>query len=123
MAFYHDHILPCLTHLAMSNRRLAGYRRRVVSQARGRVLEIGIGSGLNLPLYAQDGGEVESVYGIDLSPGLLRRAAPRRLFFQTVCEYTPRAAARSGPRPAATPENIKYRAHGWSISRTLLQAA
>jgi ubiquinone/menaquinone biosynthesis C-methylase UbiE len=78
MAFYHDHILPCLTHLAMSNRRLAGYRRRVVSQARGRALEIGVGSGLNLPLYGRDGGEVESVYGIDPSPGLLRRAAHRR---------------------------------------------
>jgi hypothetical protein len=43
MALYRDHVLPCLTHLTMSNRRLIEYRRRVVSQARGRVLEIGIG--------------------------------------------------------------------------------
>jgi hypothetical protein len=41
MALYRDHVVPCLTHLAMSNRRLIEYRRRVVSQARGRVLEIG----------------------------------------------------------------------------------
>src|SRR5438105_3044798 len=71
MALFRDYVLPCLTHLAMSNRRLLDYRRRVVSQARGRVLEIGIGSGLNLPLY---GDGVERVYGIDPSAGLLRRA-------------------------------------------------
>jgi ubiquinone/menaquinone biosynthesis C-methylase UbiE len=71
MALYRDHVLPCLTLLAMSNRRLIEYRRRVVSQARGRVLEIGMGSGLNLPFY---GGQVVSVHGIDPSPALLRRA-------------------------------------------------
>src|SRR6516225_9926198 len=65
MAFYRNHVLPCLTHLAMSNRRL------IVPQARGRVLEIGIGSGLNLPFY---GGQVASVYGIDPSAALLRQA-------------------------------------------------
>jgi hypothetical protein len=75
MAFYRDRVLPCLTHLAMSNRRLVDYRRRIVSQARGRVLEVGIGSGLNLPFY---GGEVAGVFGIDPSAALLRRAGRRR---------------------------------------------
>jgi ubiquinone/menaquinone biosynthesis C-methylase UbiE len=75
MAFYHDHVLPCLTHLAMSNRHLIEYRRRVLSQASGRVLEIGIGSGLNLPFY---GSEASSVYGIDPSDPLLRRALRQR---------------------------------------------
>src|SRR6266508_979247 len=75
MPLYRDHVLPCLTHLAMSNHRLIEYRRRIVSQARGRVLEIGIGSGLNLPLY---GDQVASVYGIDPSAGLLRRAGKQR---------------------------------------------
>jgi SAM-dependent methyltransferase len=75
MAFYHDHVLPCLTHLAMSNRWLIEYRRRVLSQASGRVLEIGIGSGLNLPFY---GSLASSVYGIDPSDPLLRRALRQR---------------------------------------------
>jgi ubiquinone/menaquinone biosynthesis C-methylase UbiE len=47
------------------------HKAACLSQARGRVLEVGIGSGLNLPFY---GGQVASIYGIDPSAGLLRRA-------------------------------------------------
>jgi SAM-dependent methyltransferase len=72
MSFYHDRILPFIIHVSMSNRRLVEYRRRTISKARGRVLEIGLGSGLNLPLY---GREVSSIHGIDPSTGLLRRAS------------------------------------------------
>jgi ubiquinone/menaquinone biosynthesis C-methylase UbiE len=71
MGLYSDRILPWLTHLSMRNRLLRPYRERLVPQARGRVLEVGIGSGLNLPLY---GSEVELVLGLDPSRGLLRRA-------------------------------------------------
>lgn len=71
MRFYDTHILPRLTHLAMRQELLLPYRRRVVSSARGRVLEIGIGSGLNLPLYPDT---VRRVIGVDPSPGLLRLA-------------------------------------------------
>lgn len=68
MGFYHDRVLPLLIHLAMRQDRLAAYRRRVVSAAEGRVLEVGVGSGLNLPFY---GGGVARVIGLDPSARLL----------------------------------------------------
>ena len=49
----------------------AVYRDRVVSGARGRVLEVGIGSGLNLPFYASAATEI---IGLDPSPKLLEMA-------------------------------------------------
>jgi ubiquinone/menaquinone biosynthesis C-methylase UbiE len=75
MSFYQDRILPCLIHLAMRQRNLIAYRQRVISAADGRVLEIGIGSGLNLPLYA---GNTKHVIGLDPSPRLLQMASRAR---------------------------------------------
>jgi ubiquinone/menaquinone biosynthesis C-methylase UbiE len=75
MGFYQDQIVPLLINLAMRNKKTLAYRRRVVPAAEGRVLEIGIGSGLNLPFY---GPGVRQVIGLEPSPKLLamaRRAA------------------------------------------------
>ncbi|PZX12470.1 methyltransferase family protein [Palleronia aestuarii] len=71
MRVYENYILPRLTHLAMRQDQLVPYRRRVVSGTKGRVLEVGIGSGLNLALYPE---AVRTVIGVDPSPELLRRA-------------------------------------------------
>jgi ubiquinone/menaquinone biosynthesis C-methylase UbiE len=71
MSFYQDRILPHLTHLAMRQRILRPYRERVVAGAAGRVLEIGIGSGVNLPLYSR---ALREVVGLEPSPGLLSMA-------------------------------------------------
>jgi hypothetical protein len=40
----------------MRQKQLVPFRRRVIVAAEGRVLEIGIGSGLKLPLYGQASG-------------------------------------------------------------------
>jgi ubiquinone/menaquinone biosynthesis C-methylase UbiE len=74
MGFYEDRILPHLIHLAMREETFLAYRRRVVSRAQGRVLEVGVGSGLNLPLYTD---AVAHVVGLDPSVRLLSKA--RRL--------------------------------------------
>jgi ubiquinone/menaquinone biosynthesis C-methylase UbiE len=74
MGFYRRRIVPWLTHLSMRQEQLLPFRRQAVSAAEGRVLEIGIGSGLNLPLY---GGVVSSVIGLEPSAELLRMARSR----------------------------------------------
>jgi len=68
MGFYQDQIVPLLINLTMRRRDLATYRSRLVPAAAGRVLEIGIGSGLNLPFYSRN---VERLIGLDPSPKLL----------------------------------------------------
>jgi ubiquinone/menaquinone biosynthesis C-methylase UbiE len=79
MGFYATRILPHLIELAMRQQVLAPYRRRALAEAAGQVLEIGVGSGLNLPLYDA---AATCVCAIDPSPELLpmarRRAAEAR---------------------------------------------
>jgi ubiquinone/menaquinone biosynthesis C-methylase UbiE len=72
--FYDHWMLPPILDLVMRQNQLKKYRREVVGAASGRVLEVGIGSGLNFPFY---GREVETVFGIDPSPRLLAVARRR----------------------------------------------
>jgi len=74
MGFYNRFILPHVIELAMRQKNFAPFRERVVGAARGRVLEIGIGSGLNLASYHSG---VEKVYGVDPSTELLAKASNR----------------------------------------------
>jgi len=76
-SFYDRHILPRVIGCACGAGAIAKQRARVVPQAEGRVLELGIGGGLNLAFY--DPSRVTSVTGVDPSEGLRARAlaAPR----------------------------------------------
>ncbi len=71
MSCYTNHILPDLINLAMRNRELTPYRERLLSHAQGRVLEIGIGSGLNLPFY---GSGVDEIIGLEPAKRLITMA-------------------------------------------------
>jgi ubiquinone/menaquinone biosynthesis C-methylase UbiE len=65
MEFYAKYILPRATHFLCSTKRLRRQREKVVPLAEGRVLEVGMGSGLNLPFYAA--GKVQHLWGLDPS--------------------------------------------------------
>jgi ubiquinone/menaquinone biosynthesis C-methylase UbiE len=71
LGFYQDRIIPHLVNMAMRQPELAVYRRRLVPAAEGRVLEIGIGSGLNLPHYART---TTRIIGLEPSAKLLSMA-------------------------------------------------
>jgi ubiquinone/menaquinone biosynthesis C-methylase UbiE len=72
MGFYSKYVLPKLVHVACSTKPNMRQREKVVPLAHGRVLEIGIGSGLNFPYY--DASKVTKVWGLDPSPDIMRMA-------------------------------------------------
>src|SRR5262245_10543960 len=74
MGFYQDRVVPQLVSLSMRNSRLAPYRERLLAQAEGRVLEIGVGSGVNLPLYSPRANEI---LGVEPHPRLLKMASSK----------------------------------------------
>jgi SAM-dependent methyltransferase len=75
-SFYDRHILPHVIGCACATRPIMKQRAKIVPRASGRVLEVGVGGGLNLGFY--DLATVDQVDGVDPSDGLLARAAERR---------------------------------------------
>jgi ubiquinone/menaquinone biosynthesis C-methylase UbiE len=74
MGLYEKYVLPRLLDLTMRNPVVRRERERFVPLAAGRVLEIGIGSGLNIPFYSE---RVDALCGLDPSPELGRMARKR----------------------------------------------
>jgi ubiquinone/menaquinone biosynthesis C-methylase UbiE len=68
MSFYNKYILPSFLNCACGAKPILYQRGKVVPLAEGLVLEVGIGSGLNIPFY--DAGKVSKVIGLDPSPEL-----------------------------------------------------
>jgi ubiquinone/menaquinone biosynthesis C-methylase UbiE len=71
MAFYTDRILPRFVHLTLGSRRFRQLREETVRGLSGTVLEVGFGSGLNLPYYSK---EVSRLLAIEPARGGLRLA-------------------------------------------------
>ncbi len=65
MGFYDKYLLPKLVHFTCGQSPAMRQRKKVVPLAEGRVLEIGIGSGLNIPFY--DARKVQHLWGLDPS--------------------------------------------------------
>jgi SAM-dependent methyltransferase len=74
MSVYEDHVLPHLIDIACSTKPTRKQREKIVHLAEGDVLEIGFGSGLNLPYYDND--KVRRVFGLEPSEGMRRKAQP-----------------------------------------------
>lgn len=107
-SWYERVVLPHLLELACGVKPIHRQRQKIVPLARGEVLEIGIGTGLNLPFY--DRSRVKSIVGVDpaleMHPLALRRVKqaglavrmvglsaealplPDRSFDTIVCTYT-----------------------------------
>ncbi|HEX7080539.1 MAG TPA: class I SAM-dependent methyltransferase [Gammaproteobacteria bacterium] len=81
MGFYRSVVLPRFCDLSMRSKRLGPYRHRAVAGAKGRTLEIGAGSGLNLALYPP---AVTEIIALEPDPNLIAMAEPK---------------ARNAPRP------------------------
>ena len=69
---YEKYLLPKLLDTCCSTKPVNYQRKKIVPHAAGTILEIGIGSGLNIPFY--DKSKVEKIYGLDPSPELCEMA-------------------------------------------------
>ncbi len=76
MGLYERHVLPRVIDLACSSGPNMKQREKVIPRAEGQVLEIGMGSGLNLPFY--DRKKVQKVWGLEPSEGM-RQLARRNM--------------------------------------------
>jgi ubiquinone/menaquinone biosynthesis C-methylase UbiE len=74
MNLYERYLLPRLIHLAMRSKAARAERAKFVPLASGTVLEVGAGSGLNLPFY---GPKVRALFALDPSHALWRMARRR----------------------------------------------
>lgn len=71
-SFYDRWILPHVIGAACGTRPIARQRQKIVPQARGRVLELGFGSGLNLTYY--NPASVKEVVGLEPAEGMVEKA-------------------------------------------------
>ncbi len=75
MSFYDDNVLPHVINLACGSAPILRQRQKIVPQAEGRILEIGMGSGINIPYYNTS--KVEKVWGLEPSIGMRKKAQKR----------------------------------------------
>ena len=72
MSLYEKYVLPKFLNCACGSKPVSYQRKKVVPLAEGKVLEIGIGSGLNLPFY--DKAKIDEIWGLDPSEQLSEMA-------------------------------------------------
>ena len=103
MGLYAKYVLPRIIDLAMRNEETARLRAAWVPLARGEVLEVGIGSGLNLPFYSSD---VHRIYGVDPSVELQRIARGRAVAAPVEVEFLSQSAEEPLPLADASIDTV-----------------
>lgn len=103
MGLYAKYVLPPLIDLGMRNKDTARLRAECVPRARGEVVEICIGSGLNLPFYSSD---VQHVYGVDPSVELQEMARKRAAMGLVKVDFISRSAEQSLPIANASIDTV-----------------
>ena len=74
MGFYDKYILPKFLNCACGSKPINYQRDKIVTLAKGVVLDVGIGSGLNIPFYNKS--KIDYLYGLDPSEELIKLAKP-----------------------------------------------
>lgn len=85
MGFYERHILPYCINCACGSKPIMQQREKIVPLAQGTVLEIGIGTGLNLPFY--DPARVQRLIGLDPSEKSWELAGKRAAHVDFAVEF------------------------------------
>jgi len=112
-SLYRQHVFPWVLELVMNQRVFRKLRREVLSPAAGRVLEIGFGTGINLPYYP---GGISGIVGVDSNPGVSRLALRRAAEAQVEVEHharcrsaTPSSTRSSARSPCAASRTCSRR--------------
>jgi ubiquinone/menaquinone biosynthesis C-methylase UbiE len=100
---YAKYVLPRIIDVAMRNEETSRLRAAWIPHARGEVLEVGIGSGLNLPFYSSD---VHRVYGVDPSVELQRMARKRAMVGPIEVEFLSQSAEEQLPLANASIDTV-----------------
>ncbi len=74
MSFYSQVIFPRLLDWSMSSPELSKFRQEILADIDGKILEIGFGTGLNLPFYPDS---VQKLTTVDVNPGMNALAQKR----------------------------------------------
>jgi len=103
MGLYRKYVLPRIIDFAMRNKDATQLRAAWIPRARGEVLEIGIGSGLNLPFYSS---EVQCVHGVDPSAELQQVARKRAANQRVPVEFLLQSAEEPLPSSAESIDTV-----------------
>lgn len=103
VGIYAKYVLPRVIDLAMRNEETTRLRAAWIPLARGEVLEVGIGSGLNLPFYSSD---VHRIHGVDPSLELQRMASKRAIAESIEVDFLSQSAEEQLPLASASVDTI-----------------